>query len=352
MAIYGVFYGLIENNIRRSLAFSVINQLGFKILAVGLGSPLAIAGACLHAVCGVIYNSVLWMSAGSIIERTGKENFSELSKYLRKHMPVIFSYVLIGVASISSFPFTSGFVSKKVIIKALEKASLFTPWLILEFASFGVILFIACKFVYFAFFNHTPSLDFKVKKINPFMAISTSIMAFLCIFIGLFPEFLYKHVPYSSTLLKYAPSYFSAIYIKYFPNVVIAIQKFLFAVLAFILLRKSHFIKSKISVDFDWLYRRLLRYITLFIIAFIDFIYGFINSLTMSFIKSLSYVFSNSLALLLYLINVPVLRLSNIPINKNLLMNQYRLKIVNNAFPFFALGAFIFIFAITLTLLS
>ena len=153
-------------------------------------------------------------------------------------------------------------------------------------------------------------------------------------------------------LLKYAPSYFSAIYIKYFPNVVIAIQKFLFAVLAFILLRKSHFIKSKISVDFDWLYRRLLRYITLFIIAFIDFIYGFINSLTMSFIKSLSYVFSNSLALLLYLINVPVLRLSNIPINKNLLMNQYRLKIVNNAFPFFALGAFIFIFAITLTLLS
>ena len=37
MAIYGVFYGLIENNIRRSLAFSVINQLGFKILAVGLG---------------------------------------------------------------------------------------------------------------------------------------------------------------------------------------------------------------------------------------------------------------------------------------------------------------------------
>ena len=112
MGIFGVIYGLLENNIRRSLAYSVINQLGFKILAVGLGSPLAIAGACLHAFCGVIYNSVLWMTSGSIIHRTGKENYSELSG-LRHHMPVIFTFALIGVASISAFPFTSGFVSKK-----------------------------------------------------------------------------------------------------------------------------------------------------------------------------------------------------------------------------------------------
>ena len=284
MAVYGVFFGLIENNIRRCLAFSVINQLGFKLLAVGLGSPLAIAGACLHAVCGVIYNSVLWMTAGSIIERTGKENFSDLSA-LRSKMPVIFTYALIGVASISALPLTSGFVSKKLIVKAVEKANLVGPWIMLEIASFGVILFIACKFIYFAFIRTNPNVVISVKKINPFMSISTSVMAFLCIYLGLFPKSLYNVVPYSAELLASTPSYFSAIYIKYFSNSLISVQKFLFTVSIFLIFINFKFINNKITLDFDWFYRRLLRYVTLFLISFIDFIYNFINKVTMSVIR-------------------------------------------------------------------
>ena len=65
--VFGVIYGLLENNIRRSLSFSVINQVGFKLVGIGIGTPLAIAGVCAHVFCGVIYNSVLWMSAGSLI---------------------------------------------------------------------------------------------------------------------------------------------------------------------------------------------------------------------------------------------------------------------------------------------
>ena len=73
--VFGVVYGLLENNIRRSLSFSVINQVGFKLVGIGIGSPLAIAGVCAHVFCGVIYNSVLWMTSGTLIKTTGKTTY-------------------------------------------------------------------------------------------------------------------------------------------------------------------------------------------------------------------------------------------------------------------------------------
>ena len=76
MAIYGVIYGLIENNIRRVLAYSIINQVGFMVCAVGIGSKLAIAGASAHAFSHIIYKGLLWMAAGAVIMQTGKTKYT------------------------------------------------------------------------------------------------------------------------------------------------------------------------------------------------------------------------------------------------------------------------------------
>ena len=59
MALYGIIYAFLENDIRRILAFSIINQSGFMICGAGVGTPLAIAGACAHAFCCVIYTIVV-----------------------------------------------------------------------------------------------------------------------------------------------------------------------------------------------------------------------------------------------------------------------------------------------------
>ena len=77
MASYGVIYGLLENNIRRVLAFSIINQIGFMVCAVGVGTPLALAGACAHAFSHIIYKGLLWMGAGAVLKTTGKTKYTE-----------------------------------------------------------------------------------------------------------------------------------------------------------------------------------------------------------------------------------------------------------------------------------
>ena len=352
-AVYGVVYGLLENNMRRTLSFSVVNQVGFKLVGIGVGSPLAIAGVCAHVVCGVIYNSVLWMSAGSLNQYTGKVNFTDL-RGLSRNYPLLFIFTLIGGLSIASFPLTSGYISKNIILKAVELNHLFTPWLFLEFASFGVVLFITCKFIYYGFIyqnDKSPSVPLDSSLNHPFMFLATSICAFLCLFLGFSPAILYEAVPYSDYLLKKVPYSFVGIYSNV-ELLIIQFQKIFFAILAFILFKHLVPLKSKVIIDFDWLYRRLFRYIALFLISFIDFTYVSINKIVMIIVNGISFFFRNSLAYLLYIINLPSLRLSNVSINKYELLKRYNAYIINNGFPFALIGSFIFILSILLLLLG
>ncbi|MEK9726880.1 MAG: proton-conducting transporter membrane subunit [Candidatus Margulisiibacteriota bacterium] len=351
-AIYGIVYGLIENNVRRSLSFSVINQVGFKLVGIGIGSPLAIAGVCAHVVCGVIYNSVLWTSAGNLIYLTGKHKYSDLSIFNRR-LPLLLLLAIIGALSISSFPFTSGYISKSIILKSVELAHLFTPWLLLEFASFGVVLLVFCKFIYHAFFykNSFGVVKNISNQLNPLMLFSSIIFSAACIYLGLFPKIVYEIIPFSKYLMAKIPSDFIAIYSKS-EKLIITLQKFIFAVLAYVLFSKYIPSKNSIFIDFDWLYRKLLRFLSVFFISFVDFVYLSINSLVVGLISKMIYFFNNSLSLLIYVINLPSLRLSNIQINRYQLLKQYHSIIIKNGFPFVLIGSFIFILSIALYLIS
>lgn len=351
-AVYGVIYGLLENNIRRSLSFSVINQVGFKLVGIGLGTPLAIAGVCAHVFCGVIYNSVLWMTSGTLIKNTGKEKFTDLVGTGR-NLPLTFLFSVIGALSIASFPFTGGYVSKTVILKAVELEHLFFPWLILEFASFGVILFITAKYIYYGFLykntNDKPKY-FQAYK-YPFMAISTCIASILCIVLGLFPKVLFQNLPYASVIMKKFSYTFVDIYSNY-ELLIIQLQKFSFAILAFVLFIKYIPVNNKQILDFDWIYRRLLRYITVILLAFIDFVYNSVNNFFMTIVTNIKYFLSQSLEIILYLVNLPSLRVSNPTINKSELFKRYNNYIIRNGFPFALLGSFVFILSILLLLLE
>ncbi|RAP33749.1 Na(+)/H(+) antiporter subunit D [Candidatus Marinamargulisbacteria bacterium SCGC AG-439-L15] len=252
MALYGLIYALFENNIRRVLSYSIINQVGFMVCAVGIGSPLALAGACVLAFCHIIYKSLLWMVAGVVIDRTGKETFSELGGLHRK-MPLLTIFCLIAVLAISA-PLTIGFISKSIIIVAAEKAHMFWPFLILKLGSVGVFFVAGIRFMYGIFFSEDKKLTVKKWKLSTTLGMFP--LAFLCIYLGCNPEVLYNIVPFSELVKLTVSHTFSDLYLHHFSHLVIQLQMMAFPLLAFFLFLPVFTHKNRLLIDFDWIYRK------------------------------------------------------------------------------------------------
>ena len=253
MAIYGIIYALLENDMRRILAYSIINQVGFMVCGVGIGTELAIAGVVAHAFCHIIYKALLWMSAGAVLFRTGKSKCTELGG-LYKTMPLTMILGTIGALAISGVPLTSGFISKTLIVAAAEAAenqNYIWAWLVLEIASAGVFLHAGIKFPYFVFFNVDRGL--RPKEAPKPMLIGMGLLAFLCILLGCHPTPLYNILPYSDAVKS---TTFSAIYIDHFSNVVTMFQLLAFSALAFFVFLPWLKRTPTISIDIDWFYQK------------------------------------------------------------------------------------------------
>ncbi|MFT5170381.1 MAG: multicomponent Na+:H+ antiporter subunit D [Candidatus Marinamargulisbacteria bacterium] len=253
MSVYGIVYALLENDMRRILAYSLISQGGFMVCAVGIGTPLALAGAAAHAFCCIIYFALLWMSAGAVLHQTGKSKCTDLGG-LYQAMPWTFAFGTIGALAISAVPFTSGFTSKTIILAAAEQAHLFWPWLILELASAGVVLHAGIKFPYFVFFAKDRGL--RPKEANKSMLVAMGFLSFICIYLGCFPEVLYNILPHSELVKSVMPFKFSDIYMHHFPHVVTKFQMLSFSALVFFLCLPWLKRTDTISIDFDWTYRK------------------------------------------------------------------------------------------------
>ena len=241
VAVIAVVYAILENDMRRLLSHHIISQVGFMICAIGIGTHLAINGAAAHAIANVVYKGLLFMGAGAIIYMTGKRKLTEMGG-LYKKMPITFLLFMIGAFSIAATPFTLGFVSKSIILTAAAEEHLMWPWILMELASTGTFLSITLKLGYFAFFAKDQGLEAKDPP-KP-MLYGMGILAFLCIFLGLFPGVMYSMLPFE---MDYVPYTFS--------HVVWLIQMQLFIVLAFFGFLKVAAPKNKIALDTDWFYR-------------------------------------------------------------------------------------------------
>ena len=73
MTVFPIFFAVIENDLRRVLAYSLINQVGFMMVGIGIGTPLALNGAVAHAFSHILYKALLFMSMGAVLYRTGKD---------------------------------------------------------------------------------------------------------------------------------------------------------------------------------------------------------------------------------------------------------------------------------------
>ena len=245
MTAFPIFFAVIENDMRRVLSYSLINQVGFMMVGIGIGTELSINGAAAHAFAHILYKSLLFMSMGAVIFRTGKINATDLGG-LYKSMPWTALFCTIGAASISAFPLTSGFVSKSMVLDAAAHGHMSIIWLTLLFASAGVFHHSGIKIPFFAFFSH--DAGHRVKEAPPSMLIAMGIAAFFCIFLGVYPKFLYSILPYPVDFVPYTA-----------PHVLAQLQLLMFSALAFTLLLLSGIYPSEIraiNLDTDLIYRK------------------------------------------------------------------------------------------------
>lgn len=244
MVFYGIIYALLENDMRRILAYSIVNQVGFMVCAVGIGTEMALNGAAAHAFAHIIYKALLLMSAGAVLYQTGKRKCTDLGG-LYQSMPVTAICGIIGALAISSFPFTSGFISKSMISQAAADQHLVWVWYLLVAASAGVFLHAGIKFPWFVFFQKDSGLRPKDPPWN--MQAAMILFAVACIALGCFPSLLYSLLPYP---VNYEP-YTGAHLVSQF-------QLLLFAGLAFFVMLPLMKRTLTISLDVDWIYRVVL----------------------------------------------------------------------------------------------
>lgn len=243
MVFYGIIYAILENDMRRILAYSIVNQVGFMVVGIGIGSEMALNGAASHAFTHIIYKALLLMSAGSVLYMTGKRKCTDLGGLFRT-MPLTAICGVVGALSISSFPLTSGFVSKSMISEAAGTQHLQTVWYLLAAASAGVFLHAGIKFPWFVFFQKDSGLRPDDPPWN--MRAAMIFFSVLCIGIGVLPGPLYALLPYRVDYAPYTAS-----------HVVFYLQLLLFSGLAFFLMLGWLQRTLTITLDVDWFYRAL-----------------------------------------------------------------------------------------------
>jgi multicomponent Na+:H+ antiporter subunit D len=247
MTAFPIFYAVIENDLRRVLAYSVINQLGFMVVGIGLGTDLGVNGAVAHAFADILFKALLFMSMGAVLLRTGTVKGSALGG-LYKSMPWTTGFCVVGAASISAFPLFSGFVTKSMIMASVAQEGYLGVWLVLLFASAGVFHHAGIKIPYFAFFAHDSGIRCKEAPAN--MLVAMAIAAALCIGIGCFPSLLYALLPRAVDYVPYTAS-----------HVLSQTQLLVFSAIAFAVLMRTGIYPPElrsVNLDSDWAYRRLL----------------------------------------------------------------------------------------------
>lgn len=244
MVFYGIVYALLENDMRRILSYSIVNQVGFMVAGIGIGTEMAINGAAAHAFAHIIYKGLLLMSAGSVMLMTNRRKCSELGGLFHT-MPFTTVCGTIGALAISAFPLTSGFISKSMVSQAAVDGHMLTVWMLLTAASAGVFLHAGIKFPWFVFFQKDSGL--RPPEPPASMRWAMFVFAFLCIALGVWPEPLYALLPYPVDYVPYT-----------WAHVISQTQLLLFSGLAFFVMLPYLKRTLTITLDFDWFWRVVL----------------------------------------------------------------------------------------------
>lgn len=250
MALYGACYAIMENDMRKLLSHHIISQTGFMVAGAGIATGMALNGATAHAFCDILFKSLLFMCAGAVVYTTGIKHINKVGGMAKK-LPLVAICFFSAAFSISGIPLFNGFISKAITVNAAAAAGQDVVYTLLEIASIGTFLSIPLKMGYFIFLRED---DKGAEIINPLpinMKIAMSISAFLCFLYGVYPDLLYRHLPFE--MAPYHP--FAAGHILQYA------QMLGMALIPFMMYLDHMEPHTAISLDTDWFYRKPFAYL-------------------------------------------------------------------------------------------
>ncbi|OHE22731.1 MAG: Na(+)/H(+) antiporter subunit D [Syntrophobacterales bacterium RBG_19FT_COMBO_59_10] len=279
MALYGVVFAFLANDIREILAYHIISQVGYMVAGAGIGTEMAVNGASAHAFSHILYKALLFMGAGAVLHTTGKSKLTELGGLAQKQ-PLILWLYMIGAFSISGFPLFNGFISKSMVVAAAGEAHHSVVMFLLLLASVGTFLSVGLKLPCGAWYGENRGLSPLPPPRNMYLGMAAA--AFFCILHGVAPGLLYGMLPYS---VHFAPYTFS--------HVVETSQILIFTFAAFWVIRKQLAGEAGITLDVDWFYRRPARWVQKIFLEDLEAAFTKVETLSMDLVGKLSLLSKN-----------------------------------------------------------
>jgi multicomponent Na+:H+ antiporter subunit D len=279
MALYGVVFAFLANDIREILSYHIISQVGYMVAGAGIGTEMAVNGASAHAFSHILYKALLFMGAGAVIHTTGKSKLTELGGLAQKQ-PLILWLYMIGAFSISGFPLFNGFISKSMVVAAAGEAHHSVVMLLLLLASVGTFLSVGLKLPYGAWYGENRGVSPLPPPRNMYLGMAAA--AFFCILHGVAPGLLYGMLPYA---VHFAPYTFS--------HVVETSQILIFTFAAFWVIRKKIAVEAGITLDVDWFYRRPAKWAQRIFVEDLEAAFTKVETLSMDIVGKLSLLSRN-----------------------------------------------------------
>lgn len=243
MVFYGIFYAAVEGDMRRILAYAIVNQVGFMVVGVGIGTELALNGVAAHAFAHIAYKALLLMTAGAVLYRTGRSHCADLGG-LSRTMRFTTLMAIIGACAAMALPLFSGFVTKSMMVSAAAEQHLLWVWLGLSVASACMVFNAGLRYPWYVFFSRDAGLRPEPAPLS--MRVGMVIMAVLCVGMGVAPGVLYSALPYAVEYVPYTGG-----------HVVHQLQAVLLGAVVFFLARHHLAPAHRRLWDLDWLYREL-----------------------------------------------------------------------------------------------
>ena len=191
MAVFGATMAVLQKDMRRLLSYHIQSQVGYMIAGVGIGTTVATAGAFGHVFNHILYKSLLFMTVGVVIYRTGEESLKYVGG-LARDMPITFGAFVVAALSIAGFPGFNGFVSKGMIIAEANYKDLDVVWYLLLAGGVGTFLSFI-KLGWYAFYEG--NYDGQVRDANRLQQVAMVSVAVLCVAYGLVPDALFAILP-------------------------------------------------------------------------------------------------------------------------------------------------------------
>ena len=179
-AFAGTVLAIMQDDLRKLLAYSSIGQLGYIAIGIGIGTPLALTGALFQALNHTFFKAILFLAAGAVYYRTGKYKISELGG-LGYKMPFTFLAALFAIFALAAIPITSGFAAKWLLYEAAiqQKFLFITPIMII--AGVGAFLYVY-KILYGVFLGE-PRYDVKEAPLSQLIPMWILVLPLIVFFI-------------------------------------------------------------------------------------------------------------------------------------------------------------------------